>query len=286
MVYKISVAVIAICVAYATIALSWYVGIRTITDLVDSSDSAGLFDDSEEWIGDSPLLSHCTEKGAVVVIPVHGTIEWYPTEGINGFELYGLLEDLRNSESYSGVVLDIDSLGGYPVASFRIAEAISALGIPSVAVVHDSATSGGYAIAAASDYIVAHPISDVGSIAITSSYVNESGANSDMGYIYESLSTGRFKDAGDPAKSLTDEEREFMIENLEHVHEYFVDLVAKYRALPHDTVAALADGKWYAADKTMEYGLVDALGGTDEAIVYIESKVHKQNLPVCYAPAL
>jgi len=163
-----------------------------------------------------------------------------------------------------GVVFEINSPGGTPVASEMIASAIAELALPNVALVGDVAASGGYIIASAADTIVASPMSDVGSIGVTMSYLEESKKNEEEGITYVPLNSGRFKDIGSPNKPLTDEERTLLEAQLKEVHNYIVDIVSNYRNLDREAVAQLADGSTITGKTALEKQLVDRLGGRAE----------------------
>ena len=235
---------------------------------------------------DEGYLSHCLEDNTVVVVPIYGDITWGVLDtdaSVLGSEVVSVLDEIAASEQYVGVIFDVDSPGGYPVASSRLAEAVYNLTVPTVAVINDLGTSGGYLVASAADWLIAHPVSDVGNIGVTASYVDESAANEAQGYAYESLSTGAYKDVGDPARPLSDEERDFLRANLVDVHQHFVEQVATYRDLDPATLTAL-EGKWFSGTASVELGLIDETGGFDDAWFVVEELVEIETT-LCYAPA-
>jgi protease-4 len=122
-------------------------------------------------------------------------------------------------------------------------------------------------VAAASDYLIASPMSDVGSIGVNMSFVEESKKNEEEGLTYVQLTTGKFKDVGSPNRPITDEERELLLQDLQIVHNEFVDIVSEYRDLPREKIAALADGSSMPGARALEAGLIDELGSRTEARV-------------------
>lgn len=188
-----------------------------------------------------------------------------------------------------GVMFEINSPGGTPVASEMIASEIAALEMPNIALVGDVAASGGYMVAAAADSIVASPMSDVGSIGVTMSYLEESEKNEEEGITYVPLNSGKFKDMGSPNKPITDEERALLEGQLQEVHNYFVDLVSRYRNIDRNEVAALADGSTVTGKTALEKKLVDMLGGRDAAKEMFAVKLGKEqnDIKFCeYVPPL
>ena len=162
-------------------------------------------------------------------------------------------------------MIEINSPGGTPVAAERIAERLHGSSLPVVALIGDFAASGGYMIAAAADHIVASPMSDVGSIGVNRSYVEESAKNEEEGLTYVQLIAGEFKDAGSPNRPITDDERELFQNDLEIVNKAFIDLIAKYRNMEVEAVTQLEDGETMQGVRALENNLIDSLGGISQA---------------------
>lgn len=198
-----------------------------------------------------------------VILPFHGLIEYDMVVTPEAIETF--MRAVEEDEAIKGVLIEINSPGGTPVASARIAERFKNSDLPVVGMVGDLAASGGYMVAAAADYLIASPMSDVGSIGVNMSFVEESKKNEEEGLTYVQLTTGKFKDVGDPNRPITEEEREYLLKDLQIVHDEFVDIVAKYRNLDREVVKALADGSSMPGKRALEAGLVDALGGRTEA---------------------
>lgn len=206
----------------------------------------------------------------IAVLPLEGTI--LPFHGIGDFEMVitpetveSFLDAVEKEEGIDGVLIEINSPGGTPVASERIAERLRSSDLPVVGLAGDMAASGGYMIAAATDYLIASPMSDIGSIGVTMSYVEESKKNEEEGLTYVQLTTGKYKDIGSPNRPITDDERALLESDLQIVHNRFVDMVADYRQLDRQKVADLADGSAMPGVRALENGLVDKLGGRAEA---------------------
>ncbi|MDR0466156.1 MAG: S49 family peptidase, partial [Deltaproteobacteria bacterium] len=82
----------------------------------------------------------------------------------------------------------------------------------------------------------------------------------------ESIASGKYKDAGTPYRPMTKEERTYLTEIIDDMHESFVTLVARARKLPVEKVRDMADGRILTGKKALELGLVDELGGQAEAV--------------------
>ncbi|MFH0864454.1 MAG: S49 family peptidase, partial [Candidatus Gottesmanbacteria bacterium] len=119
---------------------------------------------------------------------------------------------------------------------------------------------------------MASTLSDVGSIGVTSSYIDYSKNNVDQGITFNQLSTGLYKDMFNEDKPLTDEERAIAERDLEITFNKFIDIVATNRSLDRDKVVALADGSSMLGEQALEVGLIDQIGGEDDALKYLENK--------------
>ena len=175
------------------------------------------------------------------------------------------MNDAEEEEGIDAILVEINSPGGTPVASERIAERLHNSSVPVVVLIGDIAASGGYMVAAAADHIVASPMSDVGSIGVNMSYVEESKKHEEDGVTYVQLTSAEFKDAGSPDRAITDAERELFQKDLDMLHKEFVNMVAEYRGLEVSTVERLANGASMPGARALEEKLVDSLGGWPEA---------------------
>ncbi|MCB9810878.1 MAG: signal peptide peptidase SppA [Candidatus Nomurabacteria bacterium] len=204
------------------------------------------------------------------VLPIEGVILPY-----NGFEDYGLVttpgmvrDFIASAEKdlgVDGLLLEINSPGGTPVAAEQISQMIRSTSLPTISLIGDIGASGGYLVAAGSNKIIASAMSDVGSIGVTMSYVENSKKNEKKGLTFVELSTGEFKDAGNPNKPLTDAEREKFEADLEIIHNEFVRQVADLRGLSVENVQELADGSTMPGAKAVDAGLVDMVGNREIA---------------------
>lgn len=206
----------------------------------------------------------------VAVLPIEGTI--LPFGGLIDEPLVvtpdmveSYLTDLEEDESIKAVLIEVNSPGGTPVAAQRIAERIRSSSLPMVGMIGDIGASGGYMVAAATDHLIASAMSDVGSIGVTMSYLEESEKNDEEGLTYVQLTTGKFKDAGTPNRAITDEEREIFQRDLDVIHKEFIKMIAEYRNKPIEEISLLADGSSMTGVRALEVGLVDSLGGRAEA---------------------
>ena len=217
------------------------------------------------------------QEGNVAVIALGGPISVngigsYFDASVSSKKVIPLIKKAVEDEK-EAIIFEINSPGGSAVASYEIADAIAELEIPTVAVVHEVGASGAYWIAASTDYIIANELSMVGSIGVISSYLDFSGLLDDYNVSYERLVAGEFKDTGSPLKKLSSAERELFQHKLDLIHDVFIEQVAEHRSMSVEEVTVLADGFVYLGLEGAENGLVDTLGGMNEAEDYLESEL-------------
>lgn len=211
----------------------------------------------------------------VAVVEVYGQISTREAGGLFAAETASAegiireLEQIRENGNVRGVLLDVDSPGGSSLASEQIyAELLRVQedGIPVVAYFGNSATSGAYLISAPADLIVANPSTITGSIGVISQVPNMEELYEKIGIEMQTITTGEFKDMMQPARPLTDEEREIIQEIQDEIFDSFVDAVADGRELNESEVRELADGRIYSGRQGVENGLVDELGDHRHAV--------------------
>lgn len=220
----------------------------------------------DEWSGFNASLEYSDGWCNVAVIPLAGDIVPFGAiEGeVNADDVVASLRKAESDTDVKAVLLRIDSAGGSPVASENIMQALKASPLPSLALIREMGTSGAYLAATGADTIYASEYSDVASIGVTMSYLENVEQNKQEGLDFVSLSSARFKDYMNPNASLTEEERALLERDLDIYHRIFVREVSENRGLPLETVQLLADGSSIPGALGLENKLVDALGGQED----------------------
>ena len=178
-----------------------------------------------------------------------------------------LAEDDKEAKA---VFIEIDSFGGYPVAAEEMAMAIKRVNKPTVVLIREYGDSAAYWVASAADIIFASQNSELGSIGITSSYLDYSEQNQREGIKYIELSSGKFKNYGDPDKPLTQEEKDLIMRDLNILHQNFIEAVAENRNMDIEKVKELADGSTMLGQMALEKGLIDKIGVYHDAKDYLD----------------
>ena len=175
------------------------------------------------------------------------------------------LETAEDSASIKAVVLRLDSPGGTVAASQEIAALVADLSIPVVVSMGDMVASGGYYISAPADAIVAQPGTLTGSIGVIWSSFDPTGLFRELGIEIDSVTAGKHKDMFLPGR-LTPPRRRILQRMVNVMYDQFVSAVARGRDLPERKVRRLATGQLYTGTQARQAGLVDELGGLDDAV--------------------
>ncbi len=209
-----------------------------------------------------------------------------------GVGIQARLQEAAESRSVKAVLLKINSPGGTVGASQEIYRAIQAIreaGKPVIATLRDVAASGGYYVASAADKIYANPGTLTGSIGVILQGLNVSELFNEVGIQAETYKTGQFKDILSLYRSSTEAEKALLQELIDTTLEQFIIDVSQGRqALPQspdneasiltpemielreamtvDQVRQYADGRIMTGTQAVAIGLVDAIGGAEEAI--------------------
>jgi protease-4 len=115
-------------------------------------------------------------------------------------------------------------------------------------------------------------MSVVGSIGVYGSYLEFYGLLNKYNVTYQRLVAGEYKDTGTPYRPLSSAEEALIQDKLDILHRYFISAVAENRNMEYDTVKMIANGEIFLGVEAKENGLIDELGGKEEAIKYIEAK--------------
>ena len=187
---------------------------------------------------------------------------------ISPAEALPILRALREHQDVKAVVLAVDSPGGSVLASDLIWREVQRLNQdkPVIASFGDVAASGGYYISAPVRRIVARPGTMTGSIGVVGGKLVTGKASAQLGVFTEAVDRGRNVGMYHPDQPFTEEQRERFKARLEQTYAGFVGRVAEGRGKEPEEVEPLARGRVWSGRRAAELGLVDELGGLDEAL--------------------
>ena len=206
----------------------------------------------------------------IAVIFAQGEI-WY---GEGGSDVIGqgiindALKKAREDKNVKAIVLRVNSPGGSALASdiiWREIE-ITKQSKPVVVSMGDVAASGGYYIAAGADKIFAEPTTITGSIGVFGTIPNISELAENIGVNAEQVGTNKNSVDYSLFEPMNDSFRSNVLEGIEATYETFLDRVAQGRGITMAQADSVAQGRVWSGVDAKRLGLVDELGGLDEAI--------------------
>ena len=176
------------------------------------------------------------------------------------------LSHFQNDDNIKGVVLRINSPGGAVAPCQEIYRAVKALKKPVVVSMGSVAASGGLYVAAGGDLIMANPGTVTGSIGVILQSLEIAEAMNKVGLKSQTIKSGPFKDTGSPFREMRTEEKDLLQTLVGEVFEQFLeDLAAGRPKLTPEEVRKLADGRIFSGAEARRLGLVDELGGFEDA---------------------
>jgi protease-4 len=178
------------------------------------------------------------------------------------------LAKFRKDGSVKAVVVRIESPGGGVSPSQELYQEIrrTVREKPVVVSMGSVAASGGYYIACAAQKIYANPGTITGSIGVILQFTNFEELFSKIGFRMEVVKSGPYKDVGNPGREMTPEEKAYLQNMVDNVHQQFVRDVARGRRMKVEKVREVADGRIFTGEQAMELGLVDELGNLKDAV--------------------
>jgi protease-4 len=186
------------------------------------------------------------------------------------------LKQFRLNPSIVAVILRIESPGGGVAASQEIFEAVKKFkssGKKIYASMGSISASGAYYIACGADSIWANPGTITGSIGVIFRFPNTEELLRKVGIGFETIKSGKYKDAGAFHRKITEEERAYLQSVIDDAYEQFIEAVASCRGMALEEVKTLSDGRVFTGRQGLKVGLIDTLG-TYEDLIEMVAKEH------------
>lgn len=197
----------------------------------------------------------------VAVIEVEGMIT-------DSRDVVEQLDEYEKARDIKAIVIRINSPGGGVVPSQEIYEKILKVRKNKNVVVSMGtvAASGGYYIALAAEHIVANPGTITGSIGVLMQFPQVHELLDRVGLRARVIKSGAYKDTGSPLRDITDEELRILQAVVDDIHEQFVDAVKANRPIARENILKIGESMIFTGRQALDEGLVDQLGGLEDAI--------------------
>ena len=270
---------------------------KLIDSLVYSSDMKEIIeklvdkDYNTLTINDMKLVARNKEysKNRIAIVYAVGEIDGSnKNDGIDSEDISEDLLDIADNDKIKAVVLRINSPGGSAYGSEQIWKAVSVVKSkkPIVVSMGDYAASGGYYIACNTDRIFAQPTTLTGSIGIFGIFPNIGGLTDKLGIKFDNVKTNKYSDFGATYRPMNTEERAILQRYINNGYELFTKRCAEGRNMNIDSLKAIAEGRIYSGTDAMQLGLVDEMGGLEEAIAFAAKKANISNYTLKYYPSV
>ena len=222
----------------------------------------------------------------IAVITAEGTImEGEITQGIAGAN--GVVKQIRSAhedENTKAIVFRVNSPGGSIIASEMMRDELFAAkekGIDVIVSMGDYAASGGVYISTPADYIFAEPTTITGSIGVAIALPTLENAMDYIGVNFDGVVTSKHG-GWDPTQAIDDDLDKIFAGWGADAYDRFVSFVAESRSQSYEDIKAIAGGRVWIATSAKEIGLVDEIGGIDEAISYAANMAELEDYQVEY----
>jgi protease-4 len=216
------------------------------------------------------------QRGVVALVTGVGTIRLgrsahgpLVAAGMGSDTVGAALRAAAQDERVKAVVFRVNSPGGSYVASdviWREVGRVKKAGKPVVVSMGDVAGSGGYFVSAPADVIVAQPGTLTGSIGVLGGKLSFAELLGRLGIRHDEVSDGRHARMMTVLDEYTEEEYQQLSSWLDRIYDDFVGKVAAGRSMTVDDVHQVARGRVWTGADALERGLVDQLGGLEQAV--------------------
>ena len=240
----------------------------------------------KEYVGQIIDEDFSDSDNQIAVITAEGAImEGDITRGVAGAD--GIVKQIRSAhedENTKAIVLRVNSPGGSIIASEMIRDELIAAkrkGLNVIVSMGDVAASGGVYISTPADYIFAEPTTITGSIGVAIALPTLENVMDYIGVNFDGVTTSK-NGAWDQTQAVDDDLDAIFVSWGVDAYDRFINIVAESRSKSYEEIKEIAGGRVWIATTAREIGLVDAIGGIDDAITYAASVAKLENYQVEY----
>jgi protease-4 len=178
---------------------------------------------------------------------------------------------IMSDKNAAGAIIYVNSRGGSATASesMRISLEKLAKKVPLVVVMGPVAASGGYWVSTPGAKIFAQATTITGSIGVISGKIAASGLLEKLFINQEVISRGEHARIYQPEAPFSEEERIIVWDHIKRIYDLFLDRVSINRDMTLDEANRVGGGRVWTGRQALEKGLVDEIGGFDQALEYI-----------------
>ena len=196
------------------------------------------------------------------------------TGGISAVKFVQQIKKIRKDKTINAVVLRVNSPGGDAQAAELIREELQSLAaqLPVVCSFGEYAASGGYWISAQTKRIFSDATTLTGSIGVFSLALNYGkGLKEHLKINNVAIGTHKHSTMGSGIQPLSEEEMAYTQKFIEHIYDKFMGIVSDGRKMSIAQVDSIAQGRVWTGEQGVKVGIVDEIGGIEDAIKYAAS---------------
>lgn len=262
--------------------------LRSYLDLDDDDKVKSV--SIEKYVVNNPNQSSSSRDRIAVIYAVGNIVSGEGSDQQIGSEkISRAIRTVRKDDKVKAVVLRVNSPGGSALASDVIWREVKLTKEvkPIIVSMGDLAASGGYYISAAADSIFAQPNTITGSIGVFGIIPNMQGFfNDKLGITFDVVKTGEFADLGSINRPLTAQEEAIIQRSVNKIYDTFTKKVADGRDKSQSYIDSIGQGRVWTGSQALEMGLVDKLGGIEDAITAAASKANIEEYKIVTYPAI
>jgi protease-4 len=248
---------------------------RYMIEKFGKDDEAGITTFKSISFQEYALRFGADEKSSnneIAVITVEGAImEGNISQGVAGADgIVNQISSAHQNEGTKAIVLRVNSGGGSVIASEMMRDELieaKRKGIDVVVSMGDVAASGGVYISTAADYIFAEATSITGSIGVAIALPTFENVAEYVGVNFDGVVTSRYG-GWDLTQSIDEDLDEIIKSSVAGVYDRFLQFVAESRSQSYEDIRAIAGGRVWIGTAAKELGLVDEIGGINQAITH------------------
>ena len=222
----------------------------------------------------------------IAVITAEGIImEGDISQGVAGAN--GVVKQIRSAhedENTKAIVFRVNSPGGSIIASEMMRDELFAAkskGINVIVSMGDYAASGGVYISTPADYIFAEPTTITDSIGVAIALPTLENVMDYDGVNFDGVVTSKHG-GWDPTQAIDEDLDKIFAAWGAGAYDRFINFVADSRSQSYEDIKKIAGGRVWIATSAKEIGLVDKIGGIDDAIAYAANMAELENYQVEY----
>ena len=199
----------------------------------------------------------------------------------------GVVKQIRSAhenENTKAIVFRINSPGGSIIASEMMRDELFVAkrkGIDVIVSMGDYAASGGVYISTPADYIFAEPTTITGSIGVAIAIPTLENAMDYIGVNFDGVVTSKHG-GWDPTQAIYDDLDKIFASWGADIYDRFINFVAESRSQSYEEIKAIAGGRVWIATSAKKIGLIDEIGGIDDAITYAANMAELEDYQVEY----